>query len=140
MVTISNEEVAKIKLASALRSAGLKVEERKIDLAFKSGFKIVTFKDAASPYSVDVILESEELNKRKGKIAGLDTFFQSPEGLIAAKLRMIKATLSPERSAKDKTDVKAILAFTSVDLEAVKQQAKKDNTLDIFETLSLDMA
>jgi hypothetical protein len=31
--------------------------------------------------------------------------------------------------------VKAILKFTKVDVEAVKKQAKRDNTLAIFETV-----
>ena len=48
---------------------------------------------------------------------------------------MIKATLPPERSAKDKADVRAILAFTRVDVEAVKLQAQKDRTLKVFESL-----
>ena len=56
---------------------------------------------------------------------------------IAAKLRMIKATLPPERSAKDKKDVIGILKFTKVNLEAVKNQAKKDRTLEVFESLGL---
>jgi hypothetical protein len=98
IVTIGNETDLKTKLITALRRAGLAVDERKIDSALTT-----------SPYCIDVIFSSEKLDKRAGKIAGLNTFFQSPEGLIAAKLRMIKATLSPERSAKDKTDIKAIL-------------------------------
>jgi hypothetical protein len=77
----------------------------------------------------------DKFEKRVGKIAGLDTFFQSPEGLIAAKLRMIKATVPPERTAKDKADIKSILAFTKVDIEAVKRQARKDNTLEVFEAI-----
>lgn len=56
--------------------------------------------------------------------------------MIAAKLRMIKATLPPERAIKDTEDVKAILAFTIVDVEAVKRQAQKDKTLQIFKALT----
>jgi hypothetical protein len=36
---------------------------------------------------------------------------------------------------KDEEDVKAVLAFTKVDVEAVKKQAKKDKTLAILESL-----
>ena len=135
IVAVANEADVKAKVAAALRTAGLVVDERKIDAALKSGFKIASFKDKTSPYSVDVIFSSEKLDKRAGKIARLNTYFQSPEGLITAKLRMIKATLPPERSAKDKADVKAILAFTKVDVEAVKRQAQKDRTLKVFESL-----
>jgi hypothetical protein len=135
IVQVVSEADVKAKLSVALKEVGLAVDERKIDSALLSGFRIATFKDKKSPYSIDVILSSEKLEKRVGRIAGLNTYFQSPEGLIAAKLRMIKATLSPERSAKDKADVKAVLAFTKVDLEAVKKQARKDGTLKTFEAV-----
>jgi hypothetical protein len=133
IVEVVNETSAKIKLSTALKNAGLAVDERKIDLAFKSGFKIASFKDNTSPYSIDVIFSNEKLEKRAGKFAGLNTFFQSPEGLIAAKLRMIKVTLDPERSTKDKEDIRAVLAFTKVDLAAIKKQAKKDKTLSLLD-------
>ena len=138
IVAVASVADLKAKLVAALCGAGLAVDERKIDSALTSGFKIATFKDQTSPYCIDVIFSSEKLDKKAGKIAGLNTFFQSPEGLIAAKLRMIKATLPSERSAKDKTDIKGILKFTRVNLEAVKRQAEKDNTLDVFEALGLN--
>ncbi len=136
IVTVTDESDVKVKLTVALREIGVVFDERKIDLALKSGFKIATFKDKASPYCIDVILTGEVLDKRAGKILGLNTFFQSPEGLIAAKLRMIKATFPPERSAKDKRDIKAITRFTHVDLEAVEKQAKKDGTLQIYKAIT----
>jgi hypothetical protein len=58
-----------------------------------------------------------------------------PKDLILAKLRMIKATVPRERALKDEEDVKAILEFTEVDVEAVKKQAKKETTVSIFESL-----
>ncbi len=136
IVAVASEADLKTKLITALHLAGLAVDERKIDSALTSGNKIATFKDTASPYCIDIIFSSEKLDKRAGKIAGLNTFFQSPEGLIAAKLRMIKATLPPERSAKDKTDIRGILKFTKINLEAVKRQAEKDRTLEVFEALA----
>jgi hypothetical protein len=48
---------------------------------------------------------------------------------------MIKATMPQERAAKDKEDVKAVLTFANVNVEAVKQQAKKDGTHEILENL-----
>jgi hypothetical protein len=48
---------------------------------------------------------------------------------------MIKATKPRSRAMKDEEDVKAILEFTEVDLEAVKEQAKRDGTLAILEDL-----
>ncbi len=138
IVSVVDETDVKTKVAAILRKAGLIIDERKIDKALTSGYSIASFKSETSPYSVDVIFSRTRLEKKIGKIAGLDTFFQSPEDLIAAKLRMIKVTIPPERSAKDKKDIQAILNFTKVDLEKVKKQAKKDRTLDAFESLGLN--
>jgi hypothetical protein len=52
-----------------------------------------------------------------------------------AKLRMIKATRSPERAIKDREDVKAILTFTKLNISLIKKRAQKDNTLEIFKAL-----
>jgi hypothetical protein len=125
----------KDKVAPALRRAGLDVDERKLDSAITSGYRIASFRDKATPYTLDVIFLDGELKKRAGTIAGLATFFQPPEDLILAKLRMIRATVPRERALKDKEDVKAILQFTKVDLDAVKKQARKDKTLAILEGL-----
>jgi len=48
---------------------------------------------------------------------------------------MIKATLLHERVAKDEEDVKAVLGFTEVVIEAVKKRAKYDGTLALLEGL-----
>jgi hypothetical protein len=136
IIVTPSKEVDVKKIATALRHVGLQVDERKIETALTSGYSIVTFKDKNNPYSVDIILSRSILEKIPGKINGVKTFFQSPEGLIAAKLRMIKATLPPERAIKDREDVKAILEFTPVDVDAVKKQAKKDKTLEIFQALT----
>jgi hypothetical protein len=135
LVSLAGEAAAKEKVENALHEAGLVFEERKIDEALVSGYNIASFKDKASPYTLDVIFSAEPLDKQAGKLAGVDTFFQKPEGLVLAKLRMVKATLPRERAAKDKEDVKAVLAFTKVDVEAVRRQAKLDGTSTILEDL-----
>ena len=134
MVAVAGEADVKSKVAGALRQAGLEVDERRIDAALVSGYRIATFKDKTTPYTVDVILASE-VRKRAGTIAGVSTFFQAPEDLVLAKLRMIKATVPRERAVKDEEDVQAILEFTKVDVEAVKKQAKQDKTLEMLESL-----
>jgi len=132
-----SSKAQRARLVSALRQTALLVDERKIDAALKSGYGLATFSDSKSPYRVDIILSGEKrLEKRVGTIAGLSTFFQSPEGLILAKLRMIKATVPRERALKDQEDVRAILRFTKLDVEAVKKKAKRNNTLSIFESIT----
>jgi hypothetical protein len=129
-----SEKNAKVKLASALRSAGLEIEEKRIDDALTSGYSIATFHSKTSPHKVDIII-SGRIQKRNGNIAGVDTFLQTPEDLLAAKLRMIKATAQEERALKDEEDVKAILRFTKVDKNAVRKQAQNDKTLEIWNRL-----
>jgi hypothetical protein len=65
----------------------------------------------------------EKLKKRAGSVLGLETFYQMPEDLVLAKLRMIKATVPRERALKDEEDVKAILKFTKINVAAVRKQA-----------------
>ena len=125
------------KLVSALRKAELQVDEKRIDAAFKSGFRIVTFRDSKSPFTVDIILSSKKLEKKAGTILGLPTFYQTPEELILAKLRMIKATVPRERALKDEDDVRAILRFTEVNMKNLKRRALKDGTLSILENIAV---
>jgi hypothetical protein len=135
MVALGGDGVEKLRVVEALRCAGLKVDEGKIDAALSSGYNIATFEDGASPYSVDIIFSPDRLGKRSGRVAGLDTFLQLPEGLVLAKLRMIRATIPRERAEKDEEDIRAILAFTDVDLEAVRRKAEREGTQDILEYL-----
>jgi hypothetical protein len=125
-------------LVSALKKAGLRVNEHKIKAALKSDYRIATIKDGKSPLAVDIILSDEKLDKKAGSILGLPTFYQTPEDLILAKLRMIKVTVSKEKASKDKEDIKAILRFTKVNLAAIKRQARENSTLLILEAVVTD--
>ena len=127
------------KLASALREAELQVNGERIDVALTSGFRIVTFKDNRTPFTVDIILSAKKLKKKAGTILGLPTFLQTPEDLILAKLRMIKATVPRERALKDEDDVRAILRFAKIDINALKMRARRNNTLPILETIIADI-
>lgn len=136
ILVVADEKDFKGKIKTALKEADVEFDERKIENALTSGYKIATFKSKETPFTVDLILSDGKLDKKSGKINNLKAFFQSPEGLIEAKLRMIKATLPPERATKDRDDIKSILVFTNVDVEAVKRQAQKDRTSEIFEALT----
>jgi len=123
------------KLISALKMAELKVDRRKICAALKSGYGIVTLKDTKTPFTVDIILSNNKLERNTGSILGLPTFYQTPEGLILAKLRMIKATVPRERALKDEDDVRAILRHTSVKMNTLRRQARKDSTISILRAI-----
>jgi len=134
VVAVSGEVDVAARVAEALRQAGLNFDLRRIGMALESGYRIATFKDKASPYTLDVIFV-DVLRKNTGIVAGLSTFFQAPDDLVLAKLRMIKATKPRSRAVKDEEDVRAILEFTEVDLEAVKARAEREGTLDLLEEL-----
>jgi ribosomal protein S11 len=134
MVKVCDER-ARNKLINALARAGMRVDEREFDKAMASGYGVAELTDRKTAYSVDLILLTSKLQKRTGAIAGVQTFFQTPEDLILAKLRMIKATVPKERAQKDKDDIRAILKFTSVNLNATRKKAKKENTVSILEAL-----
>jgi hypothetical protein len=135
LIAIPQGTDVKDKVVKALEHAGLEIDLHKIDEALVSGYNILTLADKASPFTVDVIFSSEPIRKQGGTVAGVKTFFQSPEGLIIAKLRMIKATLPRERAAKDEEDIRAVLTFSKVNLREVKTQAEKDGTLTILDAL-----
>ena len=137
VVKVTQEE-ARSNLVSALKQAGLLVDEERIDAAIESGYGIVTFEDSKSPLTVDVILSDVKLVRRAGSILGLATFYQTPEDLILAKLRMIRATVARERALKDEGDVKAILKFTRVDMDLLERRARESNTLSILEEMIAD--
>jgi len=118
-----------------LRKAEMKVDERRIDEAFESGFKMITLKDKRTPFTVDIIFSDVKLEKKRGTILGLPTFYQTPEGLILSKLRMIKETDAEDRALKDKGDVKAILRYAEVDVKAVKRRSRREGTFSILEEL-----
>ncbi len=63
---------------------------------------------------------------------GLTAYYQAPESLILAKLRMIKATVRPERSVKDQEDIKAIIHNTKVDRRKIVTQARRESTLEVL--------
>lgn len=73
--------------------------------------------------------------RRRGTLLGLKTYYQTPESLILAKLRMIKATLPTGRSLKDREDVKAILQNTKVSVPKIINAARKETTLDLARVL-----
>ena len=128
----------RIKLVSALERAGLVVDEERVDAALRLGYRIVTFENSKSPLTVDVILSNVKLVRRAGSILGLATFYQTPEDLILAKLRMIRTTVSRERALKDEGDAKAILKFTRVDMSVLERRARENNTLSILEGIIAD--
>jgi hypothetical protein len=137
MIAIGANEVKVPEIVDVLNCVGLEVDKRRIENAIESGYNIATFRDKSSPYSVDLILTNERLEKRPGKMVGLDTFLQRPEGLILAKLRMIKATMPRERALKDEDDIRTILRFTEVNIKEVRERAKQEGTLDIFDGMKM---
>jgi hypothetical protein len=135
-----NEEDIRAKVIPTLKKAGLLVKKDDIETALKSGYRIASLNDAESPFKLDLILSKEMLRKKAGSIFGLPTYYQRPEDLILAKMRMVKATVPRERALKDVEDAKSILKFTKVDIDAVRKGAQKDSTTEILDVLLKDLA
>lgn len=122
-------------LARVLAGANLKVEEKSLEGAWRSKYRIASIEDRKSPHTLDITFTDEKLERRAGPILGLRTFYQSPESLILAKLRVIKATLQPERAATDREDIKAILKSSRLRLDTLRSRAKTQATYEILEDL-----
>jgi hypothetical protein len=123
------------RFAQALRNASLTVEDQELQAAMESQYRIATVDDGKSPHTLDIIFVDGTLERKAGSILGLRTFYQTPESLVLAKLRMIKATLSPERAATDREDVKAILKSSQVRLDDLRKRAQSQATSEILEDL-----
>jgi hypothetical protein len=119
-----------------LGTVGIQLEMEKIRRQLKSGYNIITVTDRFSPHTADLILSPNVPEKRKGMIQGVKAHFQSPESLILAKLRMIKATRPRERSLKDRDDIKAIMIFSKVNRTKIVKEARRQTTLGIFRELA----
>jgi len=133
VVQISKENAD--RLVKTLRKAQVLVSKRKIEQAIDSDFGILTVKDKKTAVHLDVILSNKKLKKKPGTIVNLPTFYQTPEELILAKLRMVKVTIPPERALKDKDDILAVLKYTGINAKTIEKKAEKENTLYIFKEL-----
>lgn len=139
IVKVTEDDV-QVKLIPALKKAGILVKKDYIETALKSGYRIASLNDAKSPFKIDLILFNKTLSKKAGSIFGLATYYQMPEDLILAKMRMIKATIPRERAFKDVEDVKSILKFVKVDIDAIRKGAQRDSTTEILNALLKDRA
>jgi len=124
------------QLVKPLTTAGILADQRKILKAIESSYKIVTLRDKKSHYTMDIILSETKLEKRSATITGLPSFVQMPEDLILSKLRMIKATVSKDKSQKDRGDVEAILKHTKLNLKALRKEAQRQSTLTLLDELT----
>jgi len=123
------------KLNQTLQSAGIHPDKQKLENALSTGYNIATLKDTLTPYTLDLILAKDPLEKRPGTISWLPTYIQTPEHLILSKLRMIKASINKGKAAKDEEDIKSIIEYTQVDLNKVKKNAKEENTHTLLKTI-----
>jgi len=136
LVVAKESELA--RLAKALTERALKTETKRLHHVWGSKYRIATVSDSKSPHTLDIIFVDEHLERKPGFILGSHTYYQTPESLILAKLRMIKATLQPERAATDRQDIKAILEATDVDLKSLRRQAHAQGNLELLNELRRD--
>lgn len=133
VVAIQEKDLA--KLAKALTRVNLNAQEQRLRSIWKSHYKIATVEDQKSPHTLDIMLTQEKLQRQRGRILGVPTYYQSPESLILAKLRMLKVTLEAERAVTDSEDIKAILETTPVRLEVLRKRAREQSTVGILDKL-----
>lgn len=134
-VVVAAKEKDLATLARALGFANLKVEEPRLEAAWRSKYRITTFEDRKSPHTLDIIFTDGRLERKSGSILGLHTFYQTAESLVLAKLKMIKATIQRERAMIDREDIKAILKGSRIDLKRLRRRAKAQTTSEILEDL-----
>ncbi len=117
-----------------LERVQVKMNLDRIRRQVRSGYNIITITDKISPHRADLIL-TQRIPKKKGTLQGVATYFQSPESLILAKLRMIKATRPGARTEKDREDIRGILANTKVNKKKIAKESAEQSTLEIYREL-----
>lgn len=124
------------RLVNVLTKANLKAEEKRLLAAWKSKCRIATVEDMKSPHTLDIMFTNQQLERNSGQIMGVPTYYQSAESLILAKLRMLKVTLQPDRSATDREDIKAILEAMHIDLKTLRRRPRAEGTAKILDDLT----
>jgi hypothetical protein len=137
-VLVATRELEPTRLAKSLTEESIKAGARELSRALRSKYRIATVLDSKSPHRVDIIFKDERLERKAGRILGADTYYQRAESLILSKLRMIKATLQPERAATDRQDIKAILEAAHVNLVSIRRRARTQGTVELLDELTSD--
>ncbi len=120
---------------NGLETIGLRVNRERVKKQLKAGYNVISVPDRFSPHTADFIL-TRNVEKRKGTLSRHIAYYQTPEALVLAKLRMIKTTLPRRRSYKDEDDIKAILTNTSIDMGNITRKAKRETTEEIFRDIT----
>lgn len=108
---------------------GLEVDKGRVQRQLRAGYNTIRVPDKYSLHRADFIVQTVgRLERRRGRALGLRAYYQPPELLILAKLRMIKATRPLERSYKDREDIREILASTKVNRRRILRFAAKEST------------
>jgi hypothetical protein len=123
------------KLAAALRKVKLRTDKRQLAKAWRSQYRIATIENGATPHRLDVIFTNGRLNRKRGSLLGLRTFYEAPESLVLAKLRMIRATIQPERAMIDREDILFILKSAKVRWKILRSRARAESTIRILENM-----
>lgn len=134
-IIIATEEKDLTEIARWLAKAGLKVNKERLQAAWRSDYRIATLEDEKSPHTVDVIFTNQRLERSVGRVAGLRTYYETPESLILSKLRMLKVTTQAERAVTDRGDIKSILENTSINMRSLRKRAKTQKTARLLDDL-----
>jgi hypothetical protein len=133
IIAITKKEIK--TLIKTLTKTNIQAKTQQFQETSETGYNIVPLKDTKTPYTIDFIILPGPLEKVPCTILDEPTYIQQPSNLILAKLRMIKATQDPEKSGKDKSDIRSILRHTNINLQQLKHRARKENTITILEQL-----
>lgn len=118
-----------------MEKTGFEVNPGRIKKQLEGDYNVIGLHYGQSTYKADFIITRDKILRREGLFLGLKTHYESPEPLILAKLRMIKATRPESKSFKDREDIKAIVAVTKVDRRKILRESRKEATLGILKEL-----
>jgi hypothetical protein len=124
-------------LVKVLRRAKLKAREGSLEKAWESKYRIASFEDADG-LRLDIMMTDAAVPRRPVRVLGEDAFLQDPTWLLLSKLRLMKVTLDGDRRSLDRQDVLSVLRNAEVDLEVLREEARRQLTFDVLEELLSD--
>jgi hypothetical protein len=125
------------KVVRVLRKARLTADEKELKRAWDSKYRIASF-EGEDGLRLDVMMTEGQVPRRPVTILGQQAFLQDPTWLLLSKLRLMKVTIDGDRRSLDRQDVLSVLRNAEVDLGVLRQEAKRQLTIDVLEDLLSD--
>ncbi|MEM0074943.1 MAG: hypothetical protein QXG05_07195 [Nitrososphaerota archaeon] len=122
------------RLAVTLRNIGFECDQMYLEKTWNSKFRVATFLSNEG-FRLELVLTPRNIARRMAVIYGIETFVQEPSSLLIRDLELINNEKDAELKKKHMTQALSILKNAEVDVSEARDEARKKNVADIFDSL-----